>query len=124
MKFGLPAHCGAFRDAKVVYHCAGYVSIAADDWPRLEVVNVEGTQNVVDACRASGVRCLVHFSSIEALVDTPHDLPVDETRPLVGQHATWTIANLAPRARSNHRWYREHFPAYPPERRALVPGVW
>ena len=38
--------------------------------------------------------------------------------------AIWTIANLAPRARSNHRWYREHFSAYPPERRALVPGVW
>jgi dihydroflavonol-4-reductase len=77
----------AFRDAEVVYHCAGYVSIAADDWPRLRAVNVEGTRNVVDACRASGVRRLVHFSSIEALVDTPHDLPVDESRPLVGQHA-------------------------------------
>jgi hypothetical protein len=22
------------------------------------------------------------------------------------------------------RWYREHFPAYPPERRALASGVW
>ena len=38
--------------------------------------------------------------------------------------AIWTIANLAPRARLNHRWYKEHFSAYPPERRALVPGVW
>ena len=35
----------------------------------------------------------------------------------------WTIANLVPRARSNHRWYRENFPDYPPERRALVPFV-
>ena len=33
----------------------------------------------------------------------------------------WTVANLAPRAWANHRWYRRTFPDYPPERRALVP---
>ncbi len=38
--------------------------------------------------------------------------------------ATWTAANLVPRARSHHAWYREHFPDYPPERRALLPGLW
>ncbi len=35
--------------------------------------------------------------------------------------AIWTIANLAPRARSHHLWYREHFRDYPPKRKALVP---
>ena len=38
--------------------------------------------------------------------------------------AVFTFANLAPRAVSNHRWYRKNFPNYPPERRALIPGVW
>ncbi len=38
--------------------------------------------------------------------------------------AAWTIANLAPRARSNLRWYRETFPDYPRSRRALVPFLW
>lgn len=38
--------------------------------------------------------------------------------------AVWTIANLAPRARAHHRWYRQHFPDYPPERKALLPGIW
>lgn len=37
--------------------------------------------------------------------------------------AVWTVANLAPRAFANHRWYREKFPEYPKERRALVPFV-
>lgn len=37
--------------------------------------------------------------------------------------AVWTIANLLPRALAHHRWYRERFPDYPPERRALVPGL-
>lgn len=36
----------------------------------------------------------------------------------------FTVANLVPRARDHHRWYRETFPDYPPERKALVPGLW
>jgi protein-S-isoprenylcysteine O-methyltransferase Ste14 len=35
--------------------------------------------------------------------------------------AVYTIANLAPRALANHRWYRDRFAEYPPDRRALVP---
>lgn len=38
--------------------------------------------------------------------------------------AAWTVANLAPRARANHAWYRATFPDYPPDRRALLPGLW
>jgi protein-S-isoprenylcysteine O-methyltransferase Ste14 len=38
--------------------------------------------------------------------------------------AVWTIANLAPRALSNHRWYRQQFQDYPGRRKALVPFVW
>jgi len=38
--------------------------------------------------------------------------------------AFWTMANLLPRARANHAWYRRHFPDYPPERKALLPGIW
>ena len=47
--------------------------------------------------------------------------------------ATWSLAgfaffiyaaaNLAPRARSNHAWYRQRFSDYPAERRALIPGM-
>jgi protein-S-isoprenylcysteine O-methyltransferase Ste14 len=36
----------------------------------------------------------------------------------------YTAANLAPRARSHHAWYRARFPDYPKERRVLVPQVW
>jgi protein-S-isoprenylcysteine O-methyltransferase Ste14 len=37
--------------------------------------------------------------------------------------AVYTTANLAPRAIDHHAWYRERFPDYPPERRALVPHL-
>jgi 3-oxo-5-alpha-steroid 4-dehydrogenase 1 len=38
--------------------------------------------------------------------------------------AFWTAANLVPRARAHHAWYRRTFSDYPPERKALVPGLW
>lgn len=37
--------------------------------------------------------------------------------------ALFTVANLAPRALAHHRWYRERFPDYPAQRRALVPFI-
>ncbi len=37
--------------------------------------------------------------------------------------AVWTLANLAPRAFSNHRWYKEQFPDYPTKRKALIPFI-
>ena len=36
----------------------------------------------------------------------------------------WTAANLVPRARANHRWYRNKFPDYPTNRKTLIPGIW
>ena len=37
--------------------------------------------------------------------------------------ALFTLCNLAPRAISNHRWYRQRFAEYPAGRRILVPGL-
>jgi 3-oxo-5-alpha-steroid 4-dehydrogenase 1 len=32
-----------------------------------------------------------------------------------------SLGNLVPRAYATHRWYKERFPDYPPERKALIP---
>ena len=37
--------------------------------------------------------------------------------------AVYTLANLGPRALSHRRWYRETFPDYPLDRKALIPYV-
>lgn len=73
----------AFTGAEIVYHAAAYISIESHEWRHLEAVNILGARNVVDACLRCEVRRLVHFSSIEALVDKPLHAPVDESRPLV-----------------------------------------
>jgi len=36
----------------------------------------------------------------------------------------WSAANLIPRARAHHRWYRERFPGYPLERKAVIPFLY
>lgn len=74
----------AFRGAEVAYHLAGRISIAMDSWRELESVNMLGTRHVVEACLGSGVKRLVHFSSIHAIAQEPFDSPVDESRPFVG----------------------------------------
>lgn len=73
----------AFEGAEVVYHTAAHISILGGEWALLERTNILGTRNVVQACLEAGVRRLVHFSSIHALVQEPLDKPVDESRPLV-----------------------------------------
>lgn len=72
----------ALDGIEVVYHLAGCISLLPGDRPLMEAVNIEGVKNVVNACLQSGVRRLVHFSSIHAIKDIPGGV-VDETCSLV-----------------------------------------
>jgi dihydroflavonol-4-reductase len=73
----------AFKGVDVVYHLAAAISLSMGSWRHLEEINVEGTANVVEVCRRAGVRRLIHFSSIHALMQEPFETPVNEERPLV-----------------------------------------
>ncbi len=73
----------AFEGVSIVYHLAAYISLLMSDRVRCSAVNIEGTRNVIDACRRNNVKRLVHFSSIHSLCSEPLDIPIDETRPLV-----------------------------------------
>jgi len=66
--------------AEVFIHLAASISINGNQ--QIFDTNVKGTQNVINACRDSGVKRLIHFSSIHALVHDPLDEVLDETRPL------------------------------------------
>lgn len=72
----------AFSGADVVFHLAGIVSIARGGLPRLHETNVEGTRNVLAACREAGVRRLVYCSSIHAFVVPPGGSCLTETSPI------------------------------------------
>jgi dihydroflavonol-4-reductase len=73
----------AFKGADVVYHLAAHISILMNEWEQCCKLNIEGTQNVILACRKVGVKRLVHFSSIHALSQHPLDVVLDESRNFV-----------------------------------------
>jgi dihydroflavonol-4-reductase len=78
----LPSLRRAFAGADTVYHLAGIVSIDRGGLPRLRETNVEGTRNVLAACREAGVRRLVYCSSIHAFVVPPPGSCVSEESPI------------------------------------------
>lgn len=57
----------AITGVKNVYHCAGMVSFNPARVEEMMKINVEGTANVVNVSLASGVKKLVHVSSVSAL---------------------------------------------------------
>ncbi|HEY5407225.1 MAG TPA: NAD-dependent epimerase/dehydratase family protein [Ginsengibacter sp.] len=50
-----------------VYHCAAIISFEPKDKSRLFKINIEGTENVVNACINANVQKLIHVSSVSAL---------------------------------------------------------
>ncbi len=70
------------RGVEVVFHLAAVISIQVRNREELFEKNVRGTENVVEAVLKEGVRRLIHFSSIHALVQEPFEGVLDEGRSL------------------------------------------
>ena len=66
----------AFSGADYVYHLAGIVSIASKMNREVAEVNIGGTQNVIDACLACGVKRLVYTGTV-------HTLPFTDTKTVL-----------------------------------------
>lgn len=76
----------ALKNVEVVFHLAALVAIPYSyRAPRSYVrTNIEGTLNVLEAARASGVERVVHTSTSETY-GTAQRIPIDEAHPLRGQ---------------------------------------
>ena len=79
----------AFEDMEVVFHLAAAISLDGDPDGHVSQSNVVGTQNVIEACRRSNVRRLVHFSSVHAL-DPGRSILVTEDNPLASEGSAYT----------------------------------
>lgn len=71
----------AFENVDVVYHLAGMISIMPGMREKLIQVNVQGTRNIIQACKKMGVKRLVYTSSIHALCRMPEGVIIDESIP-------------------------------------------
>jgi dihydroflavonol-4-reductase len=75
------------KGAEIVFHLAAKISITGDSRGSVRAVNTEGTRFMIEVAKESGVKRFIHFSSIHAFRQEPHDQVLDETRPLVGEEA-------------------------------------
>jgi len=76
----------AVEDREIVFHLAALIAIPYSYQAPLSYIraNVEGTFNVLQAARATGVRRVVHTSTSETY-GTAQYVPIDEKHPLQGQ---------------------------------------
>jgi dihydroflavonol-4-reductase len=88
----------AFAGADIVFHLAGIVTIMPGMAAVLGKVNVDGMRNVIDACRACGVRRLVYTSSIHAVAEPPHGTVIDESQPFSPERVLGDYARSKARA--------------------------
>ena len=56
-----------FQGIDSVFHLAGLIAYKKSQREMMEKVNVQGTANVLEACRARDIRKLVHLSSVVAV---------------------------------------------------------
>ncbi|MFP3040801.1 NAD-dependent epimerase/dehydratase family protein [Treponema primitia] len=82
----------ALEGTAYVYHLAGIVSIASKIDANIRAVNIDGTQNVIDACLASGVKRLVYTGTVHTLpfTDTTsilREIPRFESDAVAGAYA-------------------------------------
>src|SRR5206468_7220139 len=88
--------------AELAFHSAAWTG-PGGDWADFARGNVDGTRNVLTACRQAGVRRLVHVGTEAALMVGQPLVNVDETTPLrpdskAHYSATKALAEQAVRA--------------------------
>ncbi|MGW8314273.1 MAG: NAD-dependent epimerase/dehydratase family protein [Bacteroidales bacterium] len=78
----------AVQGVDLVIHAAAIVDWGTRSEEEIMGVNVEGTRNVVDACRENGVKALVFTSSLDVLFSGNPLREVDESAPYPEKHGS------------------------------------
>lgn len=82
----------SFRNVDTVVHAAAMVSFNPRRKDEIYAVNVEGTRNVVNAALTSGVRRLIHISSVAALGRQKGQTVIDENNKWIDSPLNSTYA--------------------------------
>jgi nucleoside-diphosphate-sugar epimerase len=96
----------ALEGVDVVFHCAARVGDwgPVDDYRR---VNVEGTRNLLEACRGRPLRRFVHFSTL-GVYAARHHHGTDESEPLPARHVDGYTQSKVEGEQLALRYHREH----------------
>ena len=63
-----------------VFHVAGINELCSSDPDEMDLVNIQGTRNVMEACRAGGVGRMVHTSSAAVIGEAHRTLGTEDSR--------------------------------------------
>ena len=82
----------AFEGASSVFHLAGIITIGKENRSLLKTVNIEGTKNIIEACKKTQVKRLVYTSSVHAIKVLKDDVLMSEqlefdAKSVVGDYA-------------------------------------
>ncbi len=72
-----------FKDVEIVFHTAALINLDRRYKDQIRLVNVYGTKNVCEESLNSGVKKLIHFSSVDAFYRFPIEEPLLEDRKLI-----------------------------------------
>jgi dihydroflavonol-4-reductase len=86
----------AMQNRELVFHTAALTDSWLPDSTLIYLVNVEGTRNVCEAAKRSGVRRMIHTSSVAACGSAPPGGLADEETP-------WDLQRTGPYSVSKHR---------------------
>ncbi len=67
----------------VVFHLAAIIALDNRHPKHVYAVNITGTKNIIEASKSSGVKKLIHFSSIDAFQFISSEAFMDESKPLI-----------------------------------------
>ena len=70
-------------DSDIVFHSAAFVAVEKIQEDLMHKINVEGSRSIATAAVESGVKKMIHFSSVHAFEQQPTSESLVETRPLV-----------------------------------------
>ncbi|MEX2624045.1 MAG: NAD-dependent epimerase/dehydratase family protein [Acidimicrobiia bacterium] len=79
----------ACTDVEVVFHLAGINRMCDPDPTEMFRVNVDGTRNVIRACRVTGVRRMVHTSSAATIGEPQGSVGSEDTIHRGGFHSNY-----------------------------------
>jgi nucleoside-diphosphate-sugar epimerase len=78
----------AVNGMDIIIHSAAIVDWGTKSDEEIYSVNVEGTRNVIEACREAGIRYLVYTSSLDAIFGGKPLVNIDESIPYPEEHPT------------------------------------
>jgi nucleoside-diphosphate-sugar epimerase len=78
----------ACKDIDLVVHAAAIIDWGTKSKEEVLDVNVEGTSNVIEACKANGVEYMIYTSSLDAVFTGKPLVNIDETQPYPDTHHT------------------------------------